>query len=143
METIHHVIIPLGCLNIIRYRANVVTIEEQEALKAFWACNEDIIRTRIQSNKFYQADVRTYRKILQNNLKLFIDLTDEIGIIDETGKLKTFNGEIAHIPSATATDDTKESFIKPGHLNVTDLEAKADKLYDLVKYDLKNRTLIQ
>ena len=120
-----------------------MTIEEQEALKAFWACNEDIIKTRIQSNTFYQADVRTYRKILQKNLKLFIDLTDEIGIMDETGKLKTFNGEIVHIPSATATDDTNESFIKPGHLAVTDLEAKADKLYDLVKYDLKNRTLIQ
>ena len=117
----------------------MVTFEEQEALKKFWLDNEEIVQSRMKSKQFYKYDITSYQKLLNKNLQLFIDLTEEIAIKNTPdGKLKTYTGKTVN----ETTDVVNESFIKAGTLSVRDLEAKADELYEKVKYDLKNKKLI-
>ena len=118
----------------------MVTFEEQEALKKFWLDNEEIVKSRMNSKQFYKYDITSYQKLLNKNLQLFIDLTEEIAIKNSpNGELKTYTGKTVNNPT---TDVAIESFIKPGTLSVRDLEVKADELYEKVKYDLKNKKLI-
>ena len=117
----------------------MVTFEEQEALKNFWLDSEEIVQSRMKSKQFYKYDITSYQKLLNKNLQLFIDLTEEIAIKNPDGNLKTYNGKTV---ANETTDVVNESFIKAGTLSVRDLESKADELYEKVKYDLKNKKLI-
>ena len=106
-----------------------MTIEEQEALRKFWASNEVIIKSRIKNSRFYTADIKAYQELLKENVELFIDLTEEIALKNPNGEWKKFNGELVHINNK---NEILDSFIKPGNMSIHDLQTKADELYCLV-----------